>query len=161
MDGLIGGDMPITESVQKDLFIGMVEQTLGRDCDFENVKNLTDSLNEMVRQSQERDESLELGKTEVRRMLSDSGVEPKTLERFDEIYDQEMGEGKTFHAENLAGKTVMELKSPSVKITVKEEMSAMITTKVIDGREYILIPVQDDIELNGIRLLTSRQPAGE
>ncbi len=161
MDGLIGGDMPFTESVQKDLFIGMVEQTLGRDCDFENVKNLTDSLNEMVRQSQEREESLELGKTEVRRMLSDSGAEQKTLERFDEIYDQEMGEGQTFHAENLAGRTVMELKSPSIKISVKEEMSAMITTKVIDGREYILIPVQDDIELNGIRLLTARRPAEE
>ena len=32
----------------------------------------------------------------------------------------------------------------------------MITTRVIDGREYILIPVQDDIEFNGIRLLTTR-----
>ena len=37
----------------------------------------------------------------------------------------------------------------------------MITTKVIDGREYILIPVQDDIELNGIRLLTTRMDKEE
>ncbi len=161
MDGLIGGDMPFTESVQRELFTGLVEQTLGRDCDFETVKNLTDSLNELVRQSEEKDETLELGKTEVRRILSDTGVQPEVLDKFEEVYEQEMGEGQTFHAENIAGKTVMELKSPSVKISVKTEMAAMITTKVIDGREYILIPVQDDIELNGIRLLTTREQAPE
>lgn len=157
MDGLIGGDMPVTESVQKELFTGLVEQTLGRDCDFENVKNLTDALDEMVKQNEDSEEPLELGKTEVRRILNDTGIAPKALEQFEEAYDQEVGEGKTFRAENIAGRTVMEIKSPSVKISVKSEMSSMITTKVIDGREYILIPVQDDIELNGIRLLTTRQ----
>lgn len=161
MDGLIGGDMPVTESVQKELFTGLVEQTLGRDCDFENVKNLTDALDEMVKQNENSEEPLELGKTEVRRILNDTGIAPKALEQFEEAYDQEVGEGKTFRAENIAGRTVMEIKSPSVKISVKSEMSSMITTRVIDGREYILIPVQDDIELNGIRLLTTRQEKRE
>ena len=161
MDGLIGGDMPVTESVQKELFTGLVEQTLGRDCDFENVKNLTDALDEMVKQNEDSEEPLELGKTEVRRILNDTGIAPKALEQFEEAYDQEVGEGKTFRAENIAGRTVMEIKSPSVKISVKSEMSSMITTKVIDGRAYILIPVQDDIELNGIRLLTTRQEKRE
>lgn len=161
MDGLIGGDMPVTESVQKELFTELVEQTLGRDCDFENVKNLTDALDEMVKQNEDSEEPLELGKTEVRRILNDTGIAPKALEQFEEAYDQEVGEGKTFRAENIAGRTVMEIKSPSVKISVKSEMSSMITTKVIDGREYILIPVQDDIELNGIRLLTTRQERSE
>ena len=161
MDGLIGGDMPVTESVQKELFTCLVEQTLGRDCDFENVKNLTDALDEMVKQSEDSEEPLELGKTEVRRILNDSGVKPQAMEQFEETFDQEVGEGKTFRAENIAGRTVMEIKSPSVKISVKSEMSSMITTKVIDGREYILIPVQDDIELNGIRLLTTRMDKEE
>ena len=97
----------------------------------------------------------------MRRILNDTGIAPKALEQFEEAYDQEVGEGKTFRAENIAGRTVMEIKSPSVKISVKSEMSSMITTKVIDGREYILIPVQDDIELNGIRLLTTRQERSE
>ena len=138
-----------------------MEQTLGRDCDFENVKNLTDALDEMVKQSEDSEEPLELGKTEVRRILNDSGVKPQAMEQFEETFDQEVGEGKTFRAENIAGRTVMEIKSPSVKISVKSEMSSMITTKVIDGREYILIPVQDDIELNGIRLLTTRMDKEE
>lgn len=157
MDGLIGGDMPVTESVQKELFTGLVEQTLGRDCDFENVKNLTDALDELVKQNEDSEGTLELGKTEVRRILNDTGIPQKAMEQFEEAYDQEIGEGGSFRAENIAGRSVMEIKSPSVKISVKSEMSSMITTKVIDGREYILIPVQDDIELNGIRLLTTRR----
>lgn len=157
MDGLIGGDMPVTESVQKELFTGLVEQTLGRDCDFENVKNLMDALDELVKQNEDSEGTLELGKTEVRRILNDTGIPPKAMEQFEEAYDQEIGEGGSFRAENIAGRSVMEIKSPSVKISVKSEMSSMITTKVIDGREYILIPVQDDIELNGIRLLTTRR----
>ncbi len=156
MDGLIGGDLPFTETVQKELFTGLMEQALGRDCDFENVKNLTDSLNELVKQSEDSEEPLELGKVQMQRLLRDAGADSDAIDKFDEIYDEEVKEGQTFRAENIAGRTVMELKSPSVKISVKSEMAAMLTTRVIDGREYILIPVQDDIELNGIRLLTTR-----
>ena len=36
-------------------------------------------------------------------------------------------------------------------------MKDMITTRVIDGREYILIPLQEDTEVNGIRILAKRQ----
>lgn len=157
MDGIIGGDLPVTEKAQQGLFQGLVEQTLGRDCDFETVKAVTDNLNELIKEEADNPEPLELGKTEMRRLLSDSGAAPEALEHFDETYDEEIGAGQSFRAENIGGKTVMSIQSPSVKISVKSDMTSMITTKVIDGREYILIPVQDDIELNGVRLLTARQ----
>lgn len=161
MDGIIGGDMPVTEKAQKELFSSIVEQTLGRDCDFENVKAVTQNLNEMIKEGEDNPESLELGKTEVRRLLSDSGATQQALEHFDETYNEEVGEGQTFRADNIGGQTVMSIHSPSVKISVKSEMASMITTKVIDGREYIMIPVQDDIELNGVRLLTTRREEDE
>lgn len=157
MDGIIGGDLPVTEKAQQGLFQSLVEQTLGRDCDFETVKAVSDNLNEMIKEDSDSGEPLELGKTEVRRLLSDSGAAPEALQQFDETYDQEIGAGKTFHAENIGGQKTMAIQSPSVKISVKSDMTSMITTKVIDGREYILIPVQDDIELNGVRLLSTRK----
>ncbi|MDD6363293.1 MAG: DUF4317 family protein, partial [Lachnospiraceae bacterium] len=79
-------------------------------------------------------------------------------ERFQEVFDDTVGEGNTITAQNIAGRSVMEIKSPSVKISVTTEASSMISTRVIDGREYLLIPIQDDLELNGIRLLTKRKP---
>jgi hypothetical protein len=39
-------------------------------------------------------------------------------------------------------------------------MRAMLQTRIIDGREYLIIPVQDEIEVNGIRILPKKQEGG-
>ena len=46
--------------------------------------------------------------------------------------------------------------SPDVYI-MNADMTQMLTTRVIDGREYLLIPVVDEIEVNGIRILQTAQ----
>lgn len=158
IDGLVGGDMPVTVSAQKEQFKDIVEQTLGRDCDFENVKSLTEAVDEMLKEQKDNPEPVELGKTEVRRLLHESGAAPDSLgQTFEESFDEMVGEGGTINAESIGGRSVMEIRSPSVKISVKSDMTQMITTRIIDGREYLLIPVQDNIELNGIRILNSRR----
>lgn len=168
IDGIIGSstEIPQGEKAQKELFSEVIEETLGRNCDFAAVKAVNDNLNEMIRQDDEgagheEDAPLELGKTQMRRILQDSGAPHEAMEHFEEHYDEIVGEGKALSAENVSGGSTIQIKSPSVKISVKSEMSAMITTRIIDGREYILIPVQDDIELNGVRLLTTKQGSGD
>ena len=44
-----------------------------------------------------------------------------------------------------------------MKISVKADMSDMLKTRVIDGMEYLLIPVTDELEVNGIRILQSEK----
>ncbi len=162
IDGVIGADMPVTESAQRELFTDLVEKTLGRDCDFENVKAVTEAVNDMLKQEAETSaEPLELGKNEVRRIMNESGVPHDALSELDAAFDEIVGESETFTADSIGGRSTMEIKSPSIKITVKSDMTSMISTKVIDGREYIVIPVQDDIEVNGIRILTTRNDASE
>ncbi len=159
IDGIIGTEaqMPLAEKAQTELFQEVVEQTLGRACNFENVKALTEAVNQAIKEEKDNPEPVELGKMEMRRILHESGAQPENLgEKFDQAYDEMVGVGQSFTAENVGGKSVMSITSPSVKISIKQNMSSMITTKVIDGREYILIPVQEDVELNGIRLLTTQ-----
>ena len=36
-------------------------------------------------------------------------------------------------------------------------MKDMLKTRVLDGREYLVIPIQDEIEVNGIRILPRKQ----
>ena len=102
------------------------------------------------------DAPLELGKTELRRVLEKSGAPQEAMAHFEEHYDEIIGEGKTLSAENIAAGSSIQIKSPSIKIQVKSEMASLITTKRIDGQEFICIPVQEDIELNGVRLLTTK-----
>ena len=68
-----------------------------------------------------------------------------------------MGQGVPLMAENLIDTSKLEVKSPSMKISVKADMSDMLKTRVIDGMEYLLIPVTDELEVNGIRILQSEK----
>lgn len=155
IDQIAGSDMPVTASAEKELFTDLVETALGRKCDFENVKSITQAVNEMIREDADNPEPLELGKNEVRRILHENGADQSSLSDFDEAFDQMVGTGKALTAENVAGRSVLEIRSPSIKISVKADMADMIRTRILDGREFLVIPVQDDIEVNGIRILTT------
>ena len=60
-------------------------------------------------------------------------------------------------AESLVPSGNMVVKSPSIRISIKSDMKEMLQTRILDGREYLIIPVQDQIEVNGIRILPRKQ----
>ena len=135
----------------------MVEQTLGRDCNFENVRNLNDAVSEIIEQNKDSGEPVQIEKAEMRRLLSENGADQSVLSDFDAAYDEAVGEGVPLMAENLIDTSKLEVKSPSLRISVKSEMADMLKTRVIDGMEYLLIPVTDELEVNGIRILQTRK----
>lgn len=154
---LLGCSLPIPEADQKELFKSIVEQTLGRDCNFENVKNLNDAVSEIIEQNKDSGEPVQIEKAEMRRLLSENGADQSVLSDFDAAYDEAVGEGVPLMAENLIDTSKLEVKSPSLRISVKSEMADMLKTRVIDGMEYLLIPVTDELEVNGIRILQTRK----
>ena len=154
---LLGCSLPIPEADQKELFKSMVEQTLGRDCNFENVKKLNDAVSEIIEQNKDSGEPVQIEKAEMRRLLSENGADQSVLSDFDAAYDEAVGEGVPLMAENLVDTSKLEVRSPSLRISVRSEMADMLKTRVIDGMEYLLIPVTDELEVNGIRILQTRK----
>ena len=154
---LLGCVLPIPEADQKELFKSMVEQTLGRSCNFENVKNLNDAVSDLIEQNKDTGEPVQIEKEQMRRLLSENGADQSVLSDFDAAYDEAVGQGVPLMAENLIDTSKLEVKSPSMKISVKADMSDMLKTRVIDGMEYLLIPVTDELEVNGIRILQSEK----
>ena len=154
---LLGCSLPLPEADQKELFRSMVEQTLGRDCNFENVKNLNDAVSELIEQNKDSGEPVQIEKAEMRRLLSENGADQSVLSDFDAAYDEAVGEGVPLMAENLVDTSKLEVRSPSLRISVRSEMADMLKTRVIDGMEYLLIPVTDELEVNGIRILQTRK----
>ena len=158
---LLGCVLPIPESDQKELFKSMVEQTLGRNCDFENVKAINDAVTQIIEQNKDSGEPVTIEKEQMRRLLSENGADHSVLSDFDDAYDEAVGEGAALMAENLVETSRLEVRSPSLKISVKADMTDMLKTKVIDGMEYLLIPVVDELEVNGIRILQTRKDSAE
>lgn len=159
-DGFLGCSLPMPEADQKGLFTSMVEQTLGRDCDFENVRSLMGAVNQKITEEKDSGEPVQLSKEDMRRMLSENGADQKVLEDFDDAYEEAVGEDGTLMAENVADPSRLQVKSRDLTLNVKSDASAMLKTQVIDGVEYLLIPVVDDIEVNGIHILQSRREQG-
>ena len=156
-DDLLGCPMPLPEEDQRGVFKNVVEATLGRDCDFENVKNIHEAIGQLIEQEKDSGEPPQIEKVQLRRILYENGAADDALDTFDAAFDDAVGEGGALMAENAADTKKLEIKTPSLRITVKAEMADMIKTRFIDGIEYLTIPVADDIEVNGIRILQSRR----
>ena len=75
------------------------------------------------------------------------------MKTFDRVYDEAVGEDDSpLIAENIQDTKHMVVKSLTMKLNVKSESTDLVETRVIDGREYLLIPIADDLEVNGIRI---------
>lgn len=150
---MFGSELKTAESDQKELLAAIVEKTLGRDCDFDQVRSINDAVNQASKELSGTDEPAEIGKRDLKRILRDSGVPSEKLDSFDEIYDEIAGEKNSFGAENIDTGSTVKMESQSVKISMKNEIAGTLETKVIGGREFLLIPIQDDITFNGVQIL--------
>ena len=56
---------------------------------------------------------------------------------------------------NIIESRKFEVTTPEVKISVSPENSYLIETRVINGRKYILIPADDQVEINGMPVTVS------
>lgn len=153
---VLGTELSRTEKDQQDVFHEVIEETLAGSCTFDTVRNINEDLQEMIEENareQESDVQLALDKTDVKKLLSRNGATEEQLLQFERIYDEAVGDDTSpLLAENIQDQKHMVVKSATMKLDVKAEHAALVETRVIDGREYLLIPIADDIEVNGIRI---------
>lgn len=95
-------------------------------------------------------ESVTLDKAEVKHLLAQSGVEQEKLEELEEHYERAAGQETEFLASNVLNMKKFEIKTPDVVIQVNPERSDLVETRMIDGRQCLVIAVDDRVEVNGI-----------
>ena len=88
----------------------------------------------------------------MKRLFEDCGVEDEKLETFDNQYEVVAGEKATMVASNITNTRKFEIKTPDVVIHVEPEKVELVETRIIDGRKCLVIPMESEIELNGIRV---------
>ena len=159
---ILGAELSRTEKDQQHVFREIIETTLSGDCTFETVRNISEEINEMIRENsndKESDDHVELGKGDMRRLLASNGATDEQLNQFERIYDEAVGDDNSpLVAENIQDQKHLVVKSLTMKLDVKSENADLVETRVIDGREYLLIPIADDIEVNGIKIRQNLKP---
>ena len=149
---VLGCMTPLSPAVQKDAFNALVEETLGDECSYDTVVAIQGKLHEMLEAQKEEPDPVVLGKTEVRRLMEESGVSNERLETFDEQFDLNAGEDTSLMAANITNPRKTEVKMPDVTIQVTPEKMPLIETTVIEGRTCLIIPLDADVTVNGIHV---------
>ena len=55
-------------------------------------------------------------------------------------------------ASNITNTKKFEIKTPDVVIHVAPDRADLVETRIIDGRKCLVIPMESEVELNGIRV---------
>ena len=152
VDQLFGCEVPLSAGGQRDTFNTLVEETLGEDCAYDTVMNIHEKLNEWVESQKDSPDPAILTKPEVKRLFEECGVEEEKLEDFDARYEATAGEDASLMAANITNTRRMEIKTPDVVIHVDPDRAELVETRVIDGRRCLVIPMEDNVEVNGIHV---------
>ena len=164
IDQLLGAKMPMSADDQKESFQMIIEDTLGEEGDYETVRNIHETLNDLIEEHKEEPEPLALDMTEMKKVFEQSGVDAEKMENFERNFEENAGEKATLLASNITETKKFNIETPDVVIKVNPDRADLVETRIIDGRQCLVIPVDDHIEVNGINVSTiSRKssPAGE
>ena len=157
IEQLLGARMPMSANTQKETFQMLIEDTLGEDGDYETIRNIHDTLNDMIEEHKEEPEPLQLDKTDVRKVFEKSGVSSEKMECFDQNYEETAGEKTSLLATNITETKKFQIETPDIVIKVNPERADLIETRVIDGRQGLVIAVDDHIEVNGVNVRTLKR----
>ena len=125
IENALGCTFPMSAGSQKNTFQSVVMNTLGEECEYDVIRNIHDGLNEIMEEAKEAPEPPVLTKPELKRLLSNSGVTEERMETFD-----------------------------SNVIKVNPERADLVETKIIDGRQCLVIEMNDQVEVNGVLIRT-------
>lgn len=151
IDCLFDCAVPLPAKQQKETFTSLVNEALGEEADLEIVKNIHENLEQIIEEKkQESPAPVMLDKTEMKDLLEKSGVKEEKLENFEEHFEMAAGEHGKLVASNVSSGKKFEVKTPDVVIKINSDKTDIVSTQVIDGRQCLVIQIDERLEVNGI-----------
>ena len=151
IDCLLDCAVPLPAKQQKETFTSLVNEALGEEADLEIVKNIHENLEQIIEEKkQESQAPVMLDKTEMKDLLEKSGVKEEKLENFEEHFEMAAGEHGKLVASNVSSGKKFEVKTPDVVIKINSDKTDIVSTQVIDGRQCLVIQIDERLEVNGI-----------
>lgn len=155
IEDLFGATQVLSAPDQREGFADVVQKTAGEDADFETMRSLHENLHRMIEEHDEEEEPLTIGKKEIRQLLSDSGVDAGRLRTLNKHFDESFHmEDYPLLASNIASTSRLELTGADVKVYVNPARADLVTTRIIDGKQCLVITIDDHVTVNGVQVRT-------
>lgn len=153
VEGLFRVEPPMPADVQQETFREVLAEALEEECSYSVVQEFQERLAGMVEEhkASKNPEPLTVSRGTLGNILEACGVTPEKAEAFGEKYDEAF-DGGALSPRNIISTKELVVRTPNVTIKVDPDCGDLVETRLIDGRKYILVRVEGDVELNGLNV---------
>ena len=151
IDAVFHTEPPMSAAEQREAFQSALAEGLEDACSVEVARSIHERLTEQIARHKESKspEPLVLAVSDIGEILRDCGVPQERINAFKENCGEKFGENAVLNPANLIDAGKFEVKTSQVTVSVSPEQSYLVETRTIDGKKYLLIPAEEDVEVNG------------
>lgn len=160
IDTIFHTEPPMSAAEQRETFQSALAEALEDEFNLEVAQTVHERLADQIAQHKERKdpEPLALTARDVSTILQDCGVALERVENFQKKCDEQFGAGAALSPANLIDSGRFQVKTSQATLSLQPENSYLVETRIINGKKYILIPAEEDVEVNGLAV---RFPVGQ
>ncbi len=152
LDALAGCPLPPSPMTQKAVFGEMLQDSLGEQCQLEQLKTLQEELNLLAKEPLEEGELPLTGPKQLCRILEKCGVDSQTRASFAKCYAENLDQDQPLVLSNITNSRTLEVRTPDVQVKVKPDMAHLIEQREIDGRACLVISLEGGVFVNGVQI---------
>ena len=141
---LTGCLLPLNSEEQLSSFKEMAEKL---NCDYDQAEKIQTMLFDIAGSNADSVMPASVNKKEMMALLSDCGI--SDTEDAADVFDSTVGEDGALVLENILPKKV-HIETAGVSIEVDPERAQIVKRQKIDGREYLMIPIETGTEVSGV-----------
>lgn len=150
VDAVFGAAAPDSVDDKRQAFYGVLGDSLEKGLTFDVVQTLHENLTAQMAERKKGAE-LQVGRKEIASLLDSCDVAAKEQKAFDEGFLEQFG-AVGLEAGLIADQKRFELETENAKISVDPDRSDLVTVKMSDGKRVIIITVEGEISVNGIKV---------
>lgn len=151
IDAVFHTEPPMSAAEQREAFQSALSEGLEDAYSVEVARSIHERLTDQINQHKESKspEPLALTAGDIGAILQDCDVSQEQIDAFKENCGKKFGENAVLNPANLIEAGKFEVKTSQVTVSVRPEQSYLVETRTIDGKKYLLIPAEEDVEVNG------------
>lgn len=145
---------PKPAAEQKKSFEALLTTAVAEQCSLDVVQTVHEQLRQCIDMHKESKvaEPLLISKEQVKTALNTCGVSESHIAKFSVEYDEVFGFEAQLHPKNIINNKQFVINTPDVTVKVNPERSDLVEARIINGVKYLMICVDDNVEVNGVNI---------
>lgn len=151
LNAVLGCVVPATAGEQNDMFINAVVES--SDMTFDKAKSLYSNIREHEIELKDGPDENIVDKNDTARILEESGFAQEEIEVFKESFARQTEEGGRILLSNVfEGSNKLRIKAGKTDISLPLELTDYVEVRKIDGKNCIVIEINDELMVNGVHI---------